>query len=86
VAFDAAALGLADIGAEVRRAMRDRFVETHLLERCARDVTRLLGGDGDAAVASDDDSPHADVVRLWDERVGTVAAGTSYVPGDEADW
>jgi CRISPR-associated protein Cas1 len=83
VAFDAAALDLADIGSHVRRAMRDQMVEVRLLERCVKDVNWLLTGDTAAAASDEDDV--ADVVMLWDERGGAVAAGTSYPPGG-VDW
>ena len=83
VAFDAAALDLADIAGHVRRAMRDRMVETRLLERCVRDVTWLLTGDDPAT--EQDDGAWADVVMLWDGRGGAVAGGTSYTTED-LDW
>ena len=82
VAFDAAALDLADIGGHVRRTMRDRMYESHILERTVRDITWLLTGDRDEAT---DEEDWADVVMLWDGREGAVAGGVSYQPHDEPD-
>jgi len=82
-AFEIAAGGFPDVGAETRRAMRDRFHDGALLDRCARDIKRLLlPDDADGAAASDDDGAD-DVVRLWDGGRRTVAGGTSY---EEPDW
>lgn len=86
VAFDAAALGLADVAGHTRRTMRDRMHDAHLLERCVHDVTWLLTGDEALAAASaSDDSPGADVVMLWDGRDGAVAGGTSYSAAGEPE-
>ncbi|AEE44661.1 type I-E CRISPR-associated endonuclease Cas1e [Cellulomonas fimi] len=80
-AFETAAAGYSDIGAETRRAMRDRFRDGHLLERCSSDIHNLLlPAEPDEATA--DLGP--DVVRLWDGGTRTVAGGTSW--GDEVDW
>lgn len=72
-AFDAAALGLADIAGHVRRDMRERMVDMHILERCVRDIRTLLLGE-DAAGAEE----LADVVVLWNGLERAVAGGTSY--------
>lgn len=82
VAFDAAALDLADSGGHVRRTMRDRMYESHLLERAVRDITWLLTGDRDEVT---DEEDWADVVMLWDGREGAVAGGVSYQLPDEPD-
>jgi len=74
-AFDAAALDLADIGGHVRRQMRDRMFDAHLLERCVRDIHFLLTG---VATDSDDASMTSSELRLWDGRDGFVPGGTSY--------
>ncbi|QAY71930.1 type I-E CRISPR-associated endonuclease Cas1 [Xylanimonas protaetiae] len=74
VAFEAAAMELADVGGHVRRTMRDRMHEARLLERCVRDVRWLLLGD----VADEDVGELADVVMLWDGARGAVAGGTAY--------
>lgn len=64
-----------DIPGETRRRMRDAFVSAGLLERCARDVRRLLLEDEDPDEAFNDDSV---VVRLWDGQSGSLAAGQNY--------
>jgi CRISPR-associated protein Cas1 len=80
-AFEIAAGGYPDVGAETRRAMRDRFYDGALLSRCARDIKRLLlPGEEDA---DDVDEAVSDVVRLWAGGGATVAGGTSYA---EPDW
>ena len=78
-----AAGGFPDVGAETRRAMRDRFHDGALLDRCARDIKRLLLPDDADVAAASDDYVADDVVRLWDGGRRTVAGGTSY---EEPDW
>lgn len=76
VAFDVVADPLAvDVVAETRRRMRDVMWSTGLVERCARDVRRLLLG-GDAGEEGADEA--AGEVRLWDATLGLVAGGTNY--------
>ena len=82
VAFEAAALDLVDIGGHVRRTMRDRMYELHILERSVRDITWLLTGNSDEVPGEDE---WADVVMLWDGRGGAVAGGVSYVAADDQD-
>ncbi|MBK8460683.1 MAG: type I-E CRISPR-associated endonuclease Cas1 [Micropruina sp.] len=72
VAFEVVARGSEDIGGDVRRAMRDAMHAAHLLERCAADLHKLLGSDGDK-----DDDFGFDVVELWDRELN-VAAGQNY--------
>jgi CRISPR-associated protein Cas1 len=82
-AFDVAAQDVEDIGGVTRRLMRDRIFDARLLERCVKDVRRLLGD------AADEEGLDDDSVRLWDGRDGaTVASGTSYatVVDDLDDW
>jgi CRISPR-associated protein Cas1 len=62
-----------DVGALTRRAMRDAMHAARLLERCARDIRRLLLDD--ATDLADEDG---DVVQLWDGEGGAVAGGTGY--------
>ena len=78
-AFDAAAEeGVEDIGAHTRRTMRDVIHKTKLLERCVRDVRHLLLGDTGSS------GEEVDLVSLWDDRSGEVAAGQNY--DYEVDW
>lgn len=75
VAFEVAATDTDDIPAEARRGVRDRLYDGKLLERCIRDVRRLLStGDDPSAEAL----PDADVVYLWDESGDVVAGGAGY--------
>lgn len=79
VAFGVVARGSwDDLGAEVRRAMRDRIHEGRLLVRCTKDVHALLGSGGEDAADFE-----CDVVQLWD-RSSRIAAGQNY-EGD-VDW
>ncbi|MDY6054507.1 type I-E CRISPR-associated endonuclease Cas1e [Micrococcus sp.] len=73
-AFDAAAhLMDGDVEGPVRRAVRDAVVEHRLLERCARDITDLLGED--LAEGWDQD----DTLSLWSGRGDRVVpSGTGY--------
>lgn len=84
VAFEVAAREVVDIGAETRRAVRDRMKDGTVLETCVRDVRKLLLGGGENVVeygpeAFDD----GDVVMLWDGNGRAVAAGTSYAEAEE---
>lgn len=79
-AFEVAAGSFTDIGSETRRAMRDRFHDGALLERCARDIRHLLtGGSGPDSESPEDDG----VVLLWDGGERQVSGGTNY---GEVDW
>lgn len=69
-AFDAVAADSADPAIEVRRAVRDRVVESRLLRRMARDLHDLLGID-------DDLEPDFGDLLLWSE-LEAVAAGTNW--------
>lgn len=75
-AFEIAAAEFLDIGAETRRAMRDRFQDGALLERCVKDIRRLLLPD--ETDGAQDDIEDDSVIRLWDGGSRTVAGGTSY--------
>lgn len=74
-----------DLGPLVRHRMRDSLSAGHLLERCVRDIRSLL--------LPEDTEPegfgNAEVLELWDERVGRVAGGSNYgdsPPYDEVDF
>src|SRR5699024_4521550 len=79
-AFEVAASDFSDIAAETRRAMRDRFYDGALLDRCVRDIIRLLT-DTDPDTVTDDLG--GDVVQLWDGADREVAGGVAY---GEVDW
>jgi CRISPR-associated protein Cas1 len=79
VAFGVAAKGSEDIGADVRRAMRDAMYSAQLMSRCTADVHRLLGSGGEL-----DSDFSADVIELWDTR-SRVAGGLNY-SDEEPPW
>ncbi|MCH4124194.1 MAG: type I-E CRISPR-associated endonuclease Cas1e [Levilactobacillus sp.] len=60
----------ADIGAKVRLAMRDVFVQSKLVVRMVKDLKSLLG-------ISEDDA-EVDMVSLWDDRLGLQKFGVQY--------
>jgi CRISPR-associated protein Cas1 len=72
VAFDIAARDPEDVPGETRRAVRDAVKDGRILERCARDIRRLLLPD------EDDAGQEWNVVHLWDGADRIVAGGTSY--------
>ena len=74
VAFEIAAQEVDDVGAAVRRRMRDEIAKNHILERMTKDIQLLL--------SAEDEPLEANVVRLWDEN-GTVKNATSYGKEDE---
>lgn len=74
-AFEVAATETEDPGGDTRRLMRDLIRRERLLERVARDVQSLLGGDD-----SDADVVDVDLVELWDGGLRSVAGGVDYGP------
>ena len=79
VAFEVAATDTEDVGGDTRRLMRDLIRRERLLERCARDVQVLLGGE-----ESDADVVEVDLVELWDGGLRSVPGGVDY--GPEVPW
>ncbi len=78
IAFEMAAANPEDIGGAVRRRMRDEMVKCHMLERMTKDIQSLL------LCKEDDPLPmETNIVRLWDDRIGTVRNAVSY--GKEED-
>lgn len=78
VAFSVIADGVADIGGETRRRVRDVFSRSSLLERMVRDIRGLLLDEVESG-----DEPDAETLRLWDGGESTVRFGVSY--GKHAD-
>ncbi|MFI5941550.1 type I-E CRISPR-associated endonuclease Cas1e [Streptomyces uncialis] len=70
LAFDLAAEGLTE-ERDARTGLRDRIAETKLLTRIVTDIKNLLNPPG-----TDFDTPETS--ELWDERLGTVAAGVNW--------
>jgi CRISP-associated protein Cas1 len=77
-AFGVVAKGSDDVGADVRRAMRDAMYGARLMSRCAEDLHRILGSSGEA-----DSDFTCDVIELWDTRI-SVAGGQNY--SDDLPW
>ena len=70
VAFDIAASGSTGIGADTRRAIRNRVHDGALLDRCVRDIRSLLltsSSTGPIDPAWLDEDANVNAVRLWDE-------------------
>jgi CRISP-associated protein Cas1 len=89
VAFDVAANGSLDIGADTRRAVRDRVHDGTILERCVRDIRTLLltptaSGPIDEEWLEAESS--ADEVRIWDESGVELAGGQNYGDFDDVDF
>lgn len=78
IAFEVASDPPEDVGAETRRRTRDAFLDGKVMERCARDIKKLLLGD-DAA----EGEPDVDTMFLWDDKRPAVSFGVSY--GKEYD-
>lgn len=82
VAFEMASKIHEDIGADTRRAVRDLISDGRILERCTKDIRRLLLGADDA----ESESFAVDILSLWDNKLGEIKSGFSYAPaGDEPD-
>ncbi|MDG4798125.1 type I-E CRISPR-associated endonuclease Cas1e [Micromonospora sp. WMMD1082] len=87
VAFDIAASDSTDIGADTRRAIRDRVHDGALLDRCVRDIRSLLlasSASGPIDQAWLDEEAGSDTVRLWDEDGYELAGGRNY--GGDVDF
>jgi len=80
IAFEMASKPHADIRADTRRAVRDRITDGRIIERCTKDIRRLILGLGDV----DTDNFDIEIINLWDDRLGDVKGGTSYATIDDA--
>ncbi|WP_300680470.1 type I-E CRISPR-associated endonuclease Cas1e [Nocardioides sp.] len=80
IAFQIASEPRDDIPGDTRRAVRDALRNGHVLERCARDVKRLLLPD------QEDHEQEWNVVHLWDGGDRVVRGGTSYGLEEEVPW
>lgn len=83
IAFDIAARGVADVGAETRRAVRDHMKGSTFLESCVRDIKALLTEDDDLVEYGPEAFEDPDIVMLWDGNGRTVSAGISYEDADD---
>lgn len=68
-----------EIGANVRRRVRDAMREMRLLERCVLDTKKLLDDE------SADEQFLGDIVELWDYQRRNLEAGQNYASGG-APW
>ncbi|MEV0327941.1 type I-E CRISPR-associated endonuclease Cas1e [Micromonospora echinospora] len=87
VAFDIAVSGSTDIGADTRRAVRDRVTGGALLDRCVRDIRNLLLRPACSGPIDDewtDEEATDNTVRLWDADGPELVAGRNY--GSEVDF
>ncbi|SER20404.1 type I-E CRISPR-associated endonuclease Cas1e [Actinokineospora terrae] len=75
LAFDLTAQGLTE-ERDARTALRDRIVETRLLQRIVRDIKHLLLPEGEEPPGRD---PH----QLWDEELGAVPSGINWSPAHD---
>lgn len=73
--FAVVADGLADVESEVRKRLRDTFVETRLLSRIARDIETVLGRDPVPRDIVDEDAEAPGA--LWDPE-GDVSGGVNW--------
>ena len=92
IAFAVAAKEPDDIGAVTRRLVRDAIADGHLLRRITKDIRILLLGEQPGVKAGlgargefdikdepiNDFEFDANLLRLWDEKRGTVASGVAY--------
>ena len=83
IAFDIAALDVADIGTETRRAVRDHVRSTDLLDTCVRDIKALLHDDDTVEYGPEAFDDPSNVVMLWDDTGTAVPAGTNYDDPDQ---
>ncbi|MCL2111323.1 MAG: type I-E CRISPR-associated endonuclease Cas1e [Clostridiales bacterium] len=86
IAFTVASQNPQDIGAETRRAVRDAFADSQIVERIVSDIRTLLLKSNGSDEKHDADEYGADVVSLWDEKLASVESGILYQPrNDEHD-
>ncbi|MDO5066009.1 MAG: type I-E CRISPR-associated endonuclease Cas1e [Propionibacteriaceae bacterium] len=71
IAFDVVAEGSDDISGDTRRRVRDAMREGTILERCVRDIKKLL-------LPHDEIDWDINVLHLWDDKAGAVAGGIDY--------
>ncbi|QBS41303.1 type I-E CRISPR-associated endonuclease Cas1e [Nocardia sp. CS682] len=80
IAFDIAAEEPEELSAATRRRVRDAIYGGKILERCARDIQKLLR-DESGLDTTDFEELDFDVISLWDDRETPVAGGVGY--GDD---
>ena len=84
LAFEMARQGSGDLESRVRRALRDRFFETRLLEKIVPDLSLLLAAEATDEEAQDDvEAEEALPSGLWDGAGRLVDGGINH--GEETD-
>ncbi len=83
-AFEAAADDPPDIGNVVRRAMRDHFRRSRLMEKMVADLVVLFGEDFPNDEALEELSQERYLIGLWDPEFGTLPGGRNYA--DDLEW
>ena len=63
-----------DIGAEMRHAVRDLLSDGRMIERCTKDIRRLLLGTEE----SEAENFAVNTLSLWDNKLGEIKSGVSY--------
>ncbi|MER7282069.1 type I-E CRISPR-associated endonuclease Cas1e [Dactylosporangium sp. NPDC000244] len=81
VAFDVAASDSADIGADTRRAVRDRVHDGAILTRCVRDIRALLLQPQPTGPIDEDDA-----LRLWDDNGIEIPSGRNHAGTEDIDF
>lgn len=76
VAFDVAQRDSIDIAGDTRRAVRDVMKDGKFLERCVRDIHKLLTPDEEVREYGPEDIDN--LVMLWDENGRHVPGGVAY--------
>jgi CRISPR-associated protein Cas1 len=76
LAFDVARRESFDIPGDTRRAVRDAMKDGKFLQRCVRDIHKLLAADDEAREYGPDDIDN--LVMLWDENGRYVPGGVAY--------
>ena len=81
VAFEMASKPRDDIGADTRRTVRDLISDGRVIEKCVKDIRRLLL----ETEETDSDDMEIGILGLWDEKLGKIKSGVSYtLHSDEA--
>ena len=78
VAFEMASKPHEDIGADTRRAVRDLISDGRILERCTKDIRRLILGTDETEA----EHFYVDILNLWDDKIGEVKSGVGYGASD----
>lgn len=73
LAFELASKNTKDIGNEMRRRMREKMVEKHILERMVKDIHKILLDKDESDVET-----NVPIIQLWNSQREAVPYGVSY--------